>query len=163
LINLIIIKHPQKVLSSNVIILGDSHPQILNPDYFSSAQNFCQGNEPLVVTFWKLNFLLKNTEFDTLVVGFSYHNISIKNDNKFSDQLFTPNNLLRTYPIIRFKDIKRFRVDYKLLFQAYFKNMYLIPKRQHGNFLGHFETHNKGFVNDYKEKLNLHYNNERNT
>ena len=103
-----------------VLIAGDSHPQkSLNPALFSDARNISQSAEPYVLTFWKLKNLFKANAPDTLIIGFSPHNISQFNDLKFSERKWSSELFRRSYPIQEFRRIStQIPIDYTTYYRV---------------------------------------------
>ena len=89
IINIYIYSHSYIELKhKNILIIGDSHTEkSLNPIFFHSAQNISQTAEPYILTFWKIKKIIKSYKPDTLIIGFSPHNISAFNDQKFSNEI----------------------------------------------------------------------------
>lgn len=151
------------ITKSNIIILGDSHPQTaINPNYFFSAQNISQGAEPIVVSFWKLRYLVENVKFDTLIMGFSYQNISQFNDKGFFSGDISTDLFRRYYSIQRFKDIKQINLLPLKIYTVYFKNMCLFPSTKHFNFIGNFEGIESSFIDNKELRIRQQFYNSDN-
>ena len=84
LINIIFIKNQKLPLTNtSILIVGDSHTKkSLNPYYLKNSSNISQYAEPYVLTLWKLKKIFETYIPDTIVIGFSPHNISQFNDFK---------------------------------------------------------------------------------
>jgi hypothetical protein len=152
--------------NTNILIAGDSHPlKALNAKLFYSAENVSQPAEPLVVTYWKLKYMLQRIKVDTLLIGFSYHNFSAFNDIKFKDDHYAVEMFKRIYAIQNFKEIENLPIDYVKFYKIYFQNMCLYPKRDHFNFYpigNHFNIGDttdkaKSFKADSETAINRHY------
>ena len=124
-INVLIFSKQKPSLGSfNVLIAGDSHPlRSLNPELFKNAVNISQRGEPYVLTYWKLKKVLNNYLPDTLILGYSTHNLSSFNDLKFSEDKWSVEMFKRCYPIQELSDIDRkIDVDYKTYYKTFWKN-----------------------------------------
>ena len=160
LLNTYLIKNGNAdLVSSRVVILGDSHPMnAIDPELFSNAQNYCQGAEPFVVTYWKANAIFKSFLPDTLIIGFSPHNLSAFNDFKFQDKEWSTELFRRTYPIEDLESIDdRISIDYLEFWRMRLKGTAFYPTSQHGDYIGNFVrvTKDKGF--DWETPIARHY------
>jgi hypothetical protein len=72
---------------TTTIILGDSHPQCgINDAILPHSKNFCEGSDTYFYSYVKLKNLLRhNPQIDTLILGYSYHNIEIGQDKWLVD------------------------------------------------------------------------------
>ncbi|MFZ5942005.1 MAG: hypothetical protein ACOYXB_15660 [Bacteroidota bacterium] len=143
---------------SNIIITGDSHLQsALDPTLFTSAVNICQGSEPIIVSYWKLKYLIEKVRFDTLILGLSYQNIAGVNDIKFNRGIISRELFRRTYAIQKLADLKNIDFDYLVDFQIFFKNMCLFPRFDHNTFIGNYISIKEEYVDDTDQKIQEHY------
>lgn len=145
--------------SARIVIMGDSHTQTaINPVLFDSAINISQSAEPYVVTYWKLLELVHRVKIDTLVLGFSYHNISGYNDKKFIDKKWAKMLFERTYSIGNFKAInKKIEIDRVALLKERFINMCIYPRRIHDNFIGYYKELEQGNLLDHEMVTKAHF------
>ncbi len=142
----------------NIVIAGDSHLQkSLNPNDFVSAISIAQTAEPYIATYWKLKYLLNNTKFDTLILGFSHHNISAFNDLKFTDKTWSNEMYERTYLIHNFQSLEPSLYSNTELYTTYFKNMCSYPNLSPFKFIGGYENFNINKIDDYQKASNRHY------
>ncbi|WP_407557770.1 hypothetical protein [Winogradskyella sp. 4-2091] len=140
----------------NVLIAGDSHPQLsINENYFSNAQNISQTAEPYVLTFWKLKKILNTIKTDTLILGFAPHNISQFNDFKFTRQPWVNEMMKRAYPIIEFDTPL---VDYSIYRQVLWKQTAFYPKQNHIIYLSKFSNESTSTnFSKWKKTVKTHY------
>ncbi|HAF30848.1 MAG TPA: hypothetical protein DCG75_17550 [Bacteroidales bacterium] len=164
LINYYIINYAKPpIADSNILIMGDSHLQTaLDPECFASAQNICQGAEPIVVSYWKIKYLMYRIKFDTLILGFSYQNISSYTEQRFSNDIISTELYKRIYAIERFDDLKRLNINYYKNFIIFFKNMCLFPKPNHTSFIGSYKGIESLYTNDTKTKIEEHFYKNKN-
>lgn len=142
----------------NIVIAGDSHLQkSLNPNEFDSAISIAQTAEPYIATFWKLKYLLRKTKVDTLILGFSHHNISAFNDLKFTDKTWSKEMYERTYLIHNFQSLAPSLYNNTELYTTYFKNMCSYPNLSPFKFIGGYENFDKNKIDDYRKAINRHY------
>jgi hypothetical protein len=144
---------------SNVLIIGDSHPNCsLNPDLFNDAQNISQGGETYVLTYWKLRKILKEIELDTIIIGFSVHNFSRFNDLKFSNKKWTGNLFKRGYTFESFSELDgRVEVNYSQLYRTIWKETGFYPKKNQVNFIGKPSKRNTSNLGDWEKVIHHHY------
>ncbi len=146
----------------NVLIMGDSHTERgLNPSIILNAVNVSQSSEPYVLTYWKLKKILANNTISTLLLSFSYHNLSSFNDNKFTELNIGMDEMFkRSYPIEEFDLAKGLKVDKLGFYKVLFKQTCFYPKTTHVYYLGAYE--NKVFTNLNKVQTTIgrHYYNE---
>jgi hypothetical protein len=151
----------QKIELNNprVLIVGDSHPtRSINPEFLSNAVNISQTAEPYILTYWKLQKVLKSNKTDILVVGFAPHNISAFNDFKFSDSFWSLELFKRSYPIHNFKEIdKVLDVDYAQFVEVYFKNNSFFPKLDHSYYIGEYSNWDVSSISGWKDNIQRHY------
>ena len=85
-LNLYFINTIPPMVNANTLIIGDSHPQTaINPKLLNNAENLSQSAEPYLITYFKLKKLLDTNKINTVILGYSYHNLSAFNDKKFID------------------------------------------------------------------------------
>ena len=113
-INSIIFKNQKSLIrDTNILIVGDSHTQAsINPILFASSVNISQAAEPYYLSFWKLQNILSNTAIDTVILGFSYHNLSSFNDQKLTNEKWSSEMYNRMYYIENIKALKDLDIDY---------------------------------------------------
>jgi hypothetical protein len=73
--------------NKNILILGDSHTQCaINDSVFKNAINLSESADSYFYSYVKLKRILaNNSQIDTLVLGYSTHNISKNQDAWFKD------------------------------------------------------------------------------
>lgn len=145
---------------TNVLILGDSHPQTsLNPNLFNKAINLSQGSQPFIIDYWKLKKILKSNKIDTVILGLGPHNISNTVDLKFSDAKNANEMFGRSYSISNFKAIdNQIDIDYYKYIKTLIRQSGFYPKKDHyANLKGNFLDHNKSEIKNIKEKINDHF------
>jgi hypothetical protein len=141
--------------------MGDSHTMTsINPSAFRSAANISQSAEPYFVTYHKLKEIVKHDKIDTILLGFSYQNISAFNDYKFIEAPWCDELLGRTYSLITLDKYEGLQLNKPSYYRSFFKNMFLLPKQNHNLFLGNFDKRNHE-LNAKQSKLNtvikMHY------
>jgi hypothetical protein len=148
-----------KLSNFSILIIGDSHSQTsLNPDLFLDAKNIAQSKEPYALTFWKLKHILQSNKIDTLLIGFSHHNISSFNDYKFSDKKWSNQLFKRCYVIEDFHSIKqKIHVDYFDFYKIMIQQTCIYPKVNHFNFIGSYRSHDRSNISDSIESSSRHY------
>ena len=159
LINTTIISFQKSDLKiTNIIIAGDSHPQkSINPKMFNSATSITQTAEPYVSTFWKLKYLLQDIQIDTLILGFSHHNLSAFNDLKFTNKTWSSEMYNRTYLTENFKLLNSKLYDINAFYKTYFINMCIYPNTKHFKFMGGYENFDLNKIEDYNKAIKRHY------
>ena len=151
----------------NILIIGDSHiEKALDPNKFYSAHNIAQSAEPYILTYWKLKKILEYYVPDTLLIGFSHHNISKFNDYKFSNKIWSTEMFKRSYIIEDFKSInKKIPIDYYEYYKFLWKKISFYPHDNHIHFLGSYKINNLTNINNWNSAINRHFyynNNELN-
>ena len=139
---------------TNIIIAGDSHPQkSINPKMFNSATSITQTAEPYVSTFWKLKYLLQDIQIDTLILGFSHHNLSAFNDLKFTNKTWSTEMYNRTYLTENFILLNSKLYDINAFYKTYFINMCIYPNTKHFKFMGGYENFDLNKIEDYNKAI----------
>lgn len=143
MINKVFIKSVSPINETNILILGDSHIETaLNPNGLPNATNIAQSAEPYVVSLWKLEKILSYYTPDTVILGFSAHNLSDFNDLKFSHSIWSKEIAERTYGIFDLTDVSdKIEIDYQMLFRMSFKHLCIFPKKKHLTYIGNFTRH----------------------
>ncbi len=141
----------------NILIIGDSHPmRSLNPKYFHSAQNISQSAEPFVLTYWKLQKVFESFVPDTVILGFSPHNISEFNDFKFSDKTWSHEMFKRSYPIADFDGLG-IEFDYVSYSKTLWKETAFYPKKNHNEFIGSYLSSRTNKITNWKKVVDRHF------
>lgn len=89
----------------NTIICGDSHPQSgIDDALLKNSLNVCQMSEPYIGTYHVIKVLTaQNSHIKTIILGFSYHNLSKSEEDQFSredfSKFFYPKYLLLLNPL----------------------------------------------------------------
>lgn len=148
-----------KLDNCKTLIAGDSHmKRALDPSFFDSAINISQNAEPYFITYWKLKKLLTiNNTVNTLLLGFSFHNISAFNDRKLNDQRWSHEMFKRIYPIEELNTLKDIEIDWPGYYTILIKKMCFYPIKKHGNYIGEYNNSYKINVSDYNIRINTHY------
>jgi len=144
---------------TSILIVGDSHTQkSLDPNLFDNASNISQYAEPYLLTFWKLKKIFETFTPDTIIIGFSPHNISEFNDLKFSNSKWANKMFERSYTIINFNEISNeITVNKKLLYKKIWKRTALYPKKNHIDYIGKYSNINDSNLSDLKSVIDRHY------
>lgn len=142
----------------SILIDGDSHTLTsLDPEMFDDAKNISQTAEPYVVTYWKLKEIFSQMVPDTLILGFSPHNISAFNDMKFSDKTWSTEIFSRIYPIQDLGALENIEVDYAEYYRVLLKETCLFPRADHDNYVGEYESSDISNLSDLEEAVERHY------
>lgn len=157
-INLYLIKKSDLGITSATLIMGDSYTQTGIDENVISARNISQSAEPYYISYWKLKHILKYYTPDSLILGYSYQNISTYNDIKLKDdrwsyELFDRNHAVFTQELFN-SDLP---VNWTQFFKVFYKNMCSYPKRDHNTFLGEYEAYEAHDLSKYQEAINRHY------
>lgn len=143
---------------ANVLIMGDSHiHKSVDPSSFFSAVNVAQPAESYVLTYWKLKKMIVDNGVDSVIVGFSPHNLSAFNDQKFSNTTWSEEMFKRCYTILEFKSLDDVKVDWKGFTKVYFKNNCFYPTSDHVFYRGGFEPKEGSHLNKIQTTINRHY------
>ena len=159
-VNYLIIKNSEiKINSSEILIIGDSHPmRAINPSFFNSAQNICQSAEPYSITYWKLKLVINNIKIDTVLIGFAPHNISDFNDLKFLDKKWSNEMFERSYLIQDFRSLDNISIDYYSYYRFLFKRLCLFPRLNHIYYIGNYDNDNRSNVSNVSHTIKRHFN-----
>ena len=137
--NIVAIKSVNIYKKDNFFVFGDSHSRhALNPKLISKyCANYSQGAEPLSLSYFKIENVIKRTEVDTIILSFSPHNIAEFNDQKLVNRKWSSALMQRAYSL----NIHKYEglIDKNELNKARLSNMGLFPKLYHDDFLGHYE------------------------
>jgi len=160
--NLYLIKTDKSLVGFNqfnTLIAGDSQPmKSLDPSVFTGAANICQGAEPYYITYWKLKKILSMTEnIKTVILGFSFHNISAYNDKKLFDRKWSTELFKRIYTIEQFNSLKNLKIDWVGYYQILVKKMCLYPSRNHIGYWGGYSKTIESNIRDYDTAITRHY------
>lgn len=130
----------------------------LNPKHLSNTQNFSQVQENYILSYWKLKAIAKTFIPDTLLLGFTPHNISETNDFLFLDHSTAEEFFSRSYPIHNFNLFKNdFPINHKLLVKTLWKKNCFYPKLDHTPFLGHYTARTASNPQSPNEAINRHF------
>ncbi len=159
LINLkIIAEGSPQISQARVLVVGDSHPQkAFSPDVFDSAINISQSAEPYLLTFWKLKKLLPLVKPDTVIIGFSHHNISTLRNYMFSDKQWSSEMFKRSYTIHEFETVQNIEIDYQEYYRVLWKQLCLFPHSNHYNYLEEYTNVSKSNISDSLKAIKRHY------
>lgn len=107
------------------LIIGDSHLMTaLDPDIIKKSRNICATNENYIFTYLKLkHFLYRNPQINTVVIGFSYHNVSKMYGEMYLYHDATEKEIYRRYFILLDEsaksEIKKFRKNFIIAYLKY--------------------------------------------
>lgn len=144
----------------NILIAGDSQPRMaINPHFFNSARCISQDAEPYYVTYWKLKYIIGKANIDTLILGFSHHNIASSfNDKKLCSKKWSSEMFRISYPIYNITKINNIKVDFREFRKVYFQNMCLFPKKNHLSFFEEYSnTTNRTNITNFNVAIQDHY------
>ena len=145
-------------INGKVLIMGDSHMvRALDPQILGDAENFSQLSESYFMTYFKLKELLKHSNPETLILGYSYHNISASGDRKFIDPNQSNEMFKRMYPITSITDYESMEVDYNEYLKVLYRNMFLYPRFRHHTYLGSFEPRSEEMRDTWEAAIKRHY------
>jgi hypothetical protein len=145
-------------IESEILIVGDSHTErSLDPSLFPSAQNISQGAEPYYVTYWKLKKLLPRSSVQTVLLGFSHHNLSAFNDKKLSDEQWAHELFNRVYTIAAIGSLHGIEVDRSVFYGSKFRNMCLYPKWKHDSYVGRYFNEDVSNLTNPEAPIARHY------
>ena len=154
-------KQVPELENPNILIIGDS--QILNsinPNLLMNAQNISQTAEPYFLSYWKIKKILKSYKPDTIIIGFSPHNISAYNDYKLTTPLWASEMFKRCYPIHNLSAIdSMIEVNYTSYYRTLIKQIAFFPKNNHIHYIGKFEKkiNKKNNLNTWESPVNRHF------
>ena len=159
LINTFIFSKQKLVLGASTLIVGDSHAKYgINPALFHSARNIAQPAEPIVLTFWKLKYVIKTNKIDTLILSFSPNTLSGLMDLKFSKKRWSHEIFRRSYFIGEFNQIENdVEVDYFDYYTILLKNTCFYPKPNHLSFVGSFSPRYGSNLKDTIDAVERHF------
>lgn len=139
-LNVYFIRSSPPRLSSDCLIMGDSHPMCALDPKVLNAVNVSQTAEPYIITYYKLKEFLKYNRIQKLILGFSYQNMSSYNDRELIDQQWADISFQRTYSLIPYYSIKWIAFDHIAYLKAITRNMLLFPKKRHQTYIGNFKV-----------------------
>lgn len=143
---------------SRLLIAGDSYMQkAINPNLFDDAQSIAQTAEPYIITYWKLQALLPIIQPDTILLGFSHHNIAAFNDRKFSDPHIASELFERVEAIQQFSSFEPLDVDQWLRAKVWWKQYCFYPHQRHHNYVGGYENRPTSNLSDSLEAIERHF------
>ena len=160
LINFCIIKKQNLPLEkTNILIVGDSHTKrSMNPNYFNNASNICQNAEPYILTYWKIKKIFNSFTPDTIVIGFSPHNISKFNDFKFSSSNWANEMFERSYTLLNINKLpKELKFNKKTYYKKVWKKLAIFPRKNHINYIGEYSNSKSSDLSDVKKIIDRHY------
>lgn len=154
----------KKAINCKILIAGDSYSVVsLNPSLFDSAKNISQGAEPYFITYWKLKKILSvKPPVHTILLSFSFHNISGFNDKKLIDPIWSSEMFKRSYPIEEFETLKGIEIDKQEYCRVLLKQMCLYPKKNHISYIGEYLNISRTLSQDFHTsiKRQYYYNNK---
>ena len=122
--------------SVSTIIVGDSHTQTaLNPALLANSVNISISDENYLYSYAKLRMLLQHNKVDTVVLGFSWHNI-LRRSERFVFDRSANAFFLDNYFMLLDPDVIADIADYNSNFlSAYMKYVCGIPAQIYSNDL----------------------------
>ena len=108
------------------------------------------------MTYWKLEKIFENFVPDTVILGFSPHNISQFNDLKFSDKTWSNEMFKRSYAIADIHELD-IDVDHLGYNKTLWKQTAFFPKKNHHNMIGSFKRSKENKINDWRKVVRRHY------
>ncbi len=151
---LLISSNPPKI-NATTLIMGDSQIMTsLDPNKFNNAINIAQNAEPYLISYLKLRELLKYNHFDTVIIGFSFQNLSELNNVKLSERFWSDELFDRAYSIAQFSDYSEYQINYMSLAKSWVKNLLILPKKKHDLYIGRFVPQ-RGNIDKSSKKLDL--------
>jgi len=158
-INYLIIENSEiNLKSSEILIIGDSHPKrSINPSLLKNGQNISQSSEPYVITYWKLKAVINIIKPDTVLIGFAPHNFSDFNDLKFYDKKWSYEMFERSYLIQEFQFLPDTSIDYNSYYTFIFKRFCLFPRMKHMYYIGSYTSSIKSNITNANNTIKRHY------
>jgi len=144
-------------INNEVIIMGDSQIQKINPDYFKQKTfNFSSIGETYNVTYYKLNkiFSQKENNIKTVIIGASVHNFTFDSEKRYDIKTPEGKYILRKniYYMNLFND-HVFPFKYKLVEKLFYSGILRSPK-----YSGYGASTNENPTKDIIDFiLNRHY------
>lgn len=149
-----------KLPKINYLILGDSHIQnTIDSKFFKNSVNYAKSGEPYAISYWKLKYIYAqpNVSIDTILLGFSHHDISKGKDLALSDE-GASSQFKRTYGIHYYSEEDSLPIDFYKYYNVLFRNLALMPKKGHFGYQGKYAGLNKDLTKRkfYKEPIKNH-------
>lgn len=150
---------PIDIGNSEVLILGDSHPEkSLKPSMFESAVNISQPAEQYILTYWKLRKVLETNQPKVVILGFAPQNISAFNDLKFTHKRWAMELFKRSYSIGDFKSLYgQVPVDYFGLMETYWRESGFFPKKDHVHYIGKYTNKSSSDISNCEITIERHF------
>jgi len=128
------------VSNANTVIIGDSRMMTgLDPSLIDNCINTAQNSESYFISYFKLKYILKYSKnVKKIILGFSYPSLSAYMDNLYKNDFATGDVFNRIYPIISIKDFGFIPVDKERYYTIIFRNMFVLPQKNHEKFIGRF-------------------------
>jgi hypothetical protein len=148
-----------EVENCKILIIGDSYAmRAVDPQMIDGAMNVCQGAEPYFISYWKLKALLeRNPDIDTVLLGFSHHNLSAFNDKKLVDPRWAAEMSKRIYAYGDLKALEGVEIDWHVYLKTVFENMCLYPKDDHVHFLGEYKNSRHSDISGVQDAIQKHF------
>lgn len=151
-------------INTNKVIMGNSVIRRgLDPAEFKSAVNLASPGEPYLTTFHKLKYLLERFEaIDTVIIGFSYLDLSYRMDEKFSTPdkggRYIQHSMSFMSPIPFFNETL---ASNKLILTSLYQSECLYPKFKDHVFVNGFEAREpSSYLGDMAERVQYFFENE---
>ena len=157
-INTRIIEQTYPILKGHTLITGASDAQAgIDPTLFDAAQNISQLGEPLFITYWKIKSLIQTNKIDTVIIGVTHPNFSSVYDKSLSPEkpFWARNMFRRSYAIEELAELKEIRIDKFGFYEILFKQMCLIPKKNHHHYIGKYAKHSEELSNPYLSLIHI--------
>ncbi len=142
-----------------ILAIGDSHLQLaINPQFLEFSKNISQPAEPYYISYWKVKKLLGiNKNIDTVLLGFSYHNISACTDRLLINPNSAGDIFGRIYPIQELDDLKNVGIDKATYYKILVRKMCVYPYKSHTGYVGAYLAKTKSDVSNYESRIEKHF------
>ena len=139
------------------LFAGDSHiEKSMDDRLIEGSLNIAQPAENYPLTYYKLKKILKDQEFETVVIGFSPHNISSFNDLKFENH-FSHEFYKRLYPIRFFQTPEVERIDELDYLRNFMRHFFLFPFADNCSYIGAYENSKRNKMGNLDETIARHF------
>ncbi len=140
LLNSYFIQTNSPKINAGTLVTGDSYTALaINPEIMRDSANISIFAEPYIITYFKMRKILKTNSLRTILIGYSYHNISAFNDTKFKDPVWSHRFFEKSYPILSLSDLEGLDVNYLEYIKVINKYMCSYPSSRHYSYIGSFQ------------------------
>jgi hypothetical protein len=122
---------------TRVLIVGDSRAEVgFRPDSIPRSVNVAASAEPLMLTYYKLAWILpRNPQITTVVLSLGYHSFADVQDGVFTRRELGTELFDRVYPIVDWWELRSVvPMDFDL-FSRMLLTRYLVPDIEYGRLL----------------------------